>query len=195
MEPRRRIDQALWAVIAQAWIQGVSTRRVDQLVKALGNETGISRSTVSRICAEIDEYVAVFLPRRLDENGPGIPTCGWTPPTSTSGWAQRVASQALVVATACLSAGRREILGMAIGDAETTDFWTEFLRSLRERGLKVATAPTRPGWYWSSPMPTPALKAAVKAILPGAGWQRCRVHFARNVTQHSARPAPNRSTP
>ena len=69
LEPRRRIDQALWAVIAQAWIQGVSTRRVDQLVKALGNEAGISRSQVSRICAEIDEYVAVFLTRRLDENG------------------------------------------------------------------------------------------------------------------------------
>lgn len=139
LEPRRRVDQALWSVIAQAWIGGVSTRRVDALVKALGNEAGISRSTVSRVCAEIDQYVGEFLSRRLDE------ASGWYPYL----WLDatyldvriggRVVSQAVVVATGCAVNGHRQVLGMAIGDAETTDFWTEFLRSLRDRGLKVAS--------------------------------------------------------
>jgi len=178
LEPRRRIDQALWAVIAQAWIQGVSTRRVDQLVKALGNEAGISRSQVSRICAEIDEYVAVFLARRLDENDTWYPYV-WLDATYLDvRLGKRVASQAVVVATAVSAAGRREILGMAIGDAETTDFWTEFLRGLRERGLKVATSNDRCGVVLVISDAHAGLKAAVKAILPGAGWQRCRVHFA-----------------
>jgi len=192
LEPRRRIDQALWAVIAQAWIQGVSTRRVDQLVKALGNEAGISRSQVSRICAEIDEYVAVFLARRLDENDTWYPYV-WLDATYLDvRLGKRVASQAVVVATAVSAAGRREILGMAIGDTETTDFWTEFLRGLRERGLKVATSNDRCGVVLVISDAHAGLKAAVKAILPGAGWQRCRVHFARNVTQAlgSARSKP-----
>ena len=192
LEPRRRIDQALWAVIAQAWIQGVSTRRVDQLVKALGNESGISRSQVSRICAEIDEYVAVFLTRRLDENDTWYPYV-WLDATYIDvRLGKRVASQAVVVATACSAAGRREILGMAVGDAETTDFWTEFLRGLRERGLKVATSTDPCGVALVISDAHAGMKAAVKAILPGAAWQRCRVHFARNVTQAlgSARSKP-----
>lgn len=143
LEPRHRIDQALWAVIAQAWIQGVSTRRVHQLVKALGNETGISRYHVSRICAVIDEDLEVFLIRRLDENDSGIPACGWMPPMLMSGWVNdRV--PAVVVATAVSVADRREILGMPIGDAEP-DFWTEFLRGLGERALKSPPLSTRPG--------------------------------------------------
>lgn len=115
-------------MIAQAWIQGVSTRRVDALVKALGNETGISKSQVSRICAEIDEYVQLFLDRRLDETWyPYL----WLDATYLDvRMGKRVVSQAVVVATAVSAAGRREILGMAVGDAETTDFWTSFLRSL-----------------------------------------------------------------
>ena len=192
LEPRRRIDQALWAVIAQAWIQGVSTRRVDQLVKALGNEAGISRSQVSRICAEIDEYVAVFLTRRLDENGCWYPYV-WLDATYVDvRLGKRVVSQAVVVATTVSAAGRREIIGMAIGDAETTDFWTEFLRGLRDRGLKVSTAADPAGVVMVISDAHAGLKAAIKAILPGAGWQRCRVHFARNVTQHlgSARSKP-----
>jgi len=192
LEPRRRIDQALWAVIAQAWIQGVSTRRVDQLVKALGNEAGISRSQVSRICTEIDEYVAVFLTRRLDENGCWYPYV-WLDATYVDvRLGKRVVSQAVVVATTVSAAGRREIIGMAIGDAETTDFWTEFLRGLRERGLKVSTAADPAGVVMVISDAHAGLKAAIKAILPGAGWQRCRVHFARNVTQHlgSARSKP-----
>ncbi len=121
LEPRRRIDQALWAVIAQAWIQGVSTRRVEALVKALGNETGISKSAVSRICAEIDEYVQLFLERRLDEDGTWYPYL-WLDATYLDvRIGKRVVSQAVVIATACSATGRREILGMAIGDTETTE--------------------------------------------------------------------------
>ncbi|MBG0719493.1 IS256 family transposase, partial [Microbacterium sp. 2C] len=137
LSPRRRVDKALYAVICQAWIDGVSTRKVDQLVRALGNDTGISRSTVSRICGEIDEAVQEFLSRRIDHT--------WFPYLFLDATyldvrhRGRVASQALVVATGVSGEGRREILGMALGDAETTDFWTEFLRSLRDRGLKVAT--------------------------------------------------------
>ena len=137
LHPRRRVDKALYAVICQAWIDGVSTRKVDQLIRALGNDTGISRSTVSRICGEIDEAVQEFLHRRIDHT--------WFPYLFLDATyldvrhRGRVVSQALVVATGVSGDGRREILGMALGDAETTDFWTEFLRGLRDRGLKVAT--------------------------------------------------------
>lgn len=137
LSSRRRVDRALYAVIRQAWIDGVSTRKVDQLVRTLGNDTGISRSTVSRICGEIDEAVQEFLSRRIDHS--------WFPYLFLDATyldvrhRGRVVSQALVVATEVSGEGRREILGMALGDAETTDFWTEFLRSLRDRGPKVAT--------------------------------------------------------
>lgn len=190
LSPRRRVDKALYAVICQAWIDGVSTRKVDQLVRALGNDTGISRSTVSRICSEIDEAVQEFLHRRIDHT--------WFPYLFLDATyldvrhRGRVVSQALVVATGVSGDGRREILGMALGDAETTDFWTEFLRSLRERGLKVATDTDPLGVTLVTSDAHAGLKAAVKAILPGSGWQRCRVHFARNVTQKlgSARSKP-----
>lgn len=115
----------------------MSTRKVDQLTRALGNDTGISRSTVSRICGEIDEAVREFLTRRIDHT--------WFPYLFLDATyldvrhRGRVVSQAVVVATGVSDDGRREILGMALGDAETTDFWTEFLRGLRDRGLKVAT--------------------------------------------------------
>ena len=125
-------------MIAQAWIGGVSTRRVDALVKALGNEAGISRSTVSRICGEIDQYVDEFLGRRLDDDQNWYPYL-WLDATYLDVRINnRVVSQAVVIATGCSVNGHREVLGMAIGDAETTDFWTQFLRSLRDRGLKVA---------------------------------------------------------
>ena len=135
--PRKRVDKALYAVICSAWIEGVSTRKVDDLVRALGNESGISRSTVSRICKDIDEAVGEFLTRPLEHT--------WFPYLFVDATYvdvrvnHRVVSQALVVATGVSAQGRREILGMAVGDAETTDFWTSFLRSLRERGLRVAT--------------------------------------------------------
>lgn len=190
LSPRRRVDKALYAVIATAWIEGVSTRKVDQLVRALGNESGISRSTVSRICSEIDWAVDEFMHRRIDHT--------WFPYVFLDATyldvrrRGRVVSQALVVATGVSGHGRREILGMALGDAETTDLWTEFLRGLRERGLKVATDADPLGVALATSDAHAGLKAAVKAILPGASWQRCRVHFARNVTQKtgSARSRP-----
>ena len=137
LSPRKRVDKALYAVICSAWIEGVSTRKVDDLVRALGNESGISRSTVSRICKDIDEAVGEFLTRPLEHT--------WFPYVFVDATYvdvrvnHRVVSQALVVATGVSAQGRREILGMALGDAETTDFWTSFLRSLRERGLRVTT--------------------------------------------------------
>jgi putative transposase len=181
LAPRRRVDKALYAVICQAYIDGVSTRKVDDLVRALGNESGISRSTVSRICADIDEAVTEFLARPLGHT--------WFPYLFLDATyvkvrrGGRVVSQAVVVATGVSYEGRREVLGMTVGDAETTDFWTTFLRSLRERGLKVATAEDPLGVTLVTSDAHSGIKASVAAILPGAAWQRCRVHFARNVTQ------------
>ena len=190
LHPRRRVDKALYAVICSAWIEGVSTRKVDDLVKALGNESGISRSTVSRICKDIDEGVHEFLARRLDHT--------WFPYLFVDATyldvraGHRVVSRALVVATGVSAQGRREILGMALGDAETTDFWTSFLRSLRERGLKVPSPHDPEGVVLVTSDAHAGIRAAVRAILPGASWQRCRVHFARNITSRlgSARSKP-----
>ena len=190
LHPRRRVDKALYAVICQAWIEGVSTRKVDDLVKALGNESGISRSTVSRICKDIDEGVHEFLSRRLDRT--------WFPYVFVDATyldvrvGRRVVCRALVVATGVSAQGRREILGMALGDAETTDFWTSFLRSLRERGLKVPSPEDPTGVVLVTSDAHAGIRAAVRAILPGASWQRCRVHFARNIT---SRLGPARSKP
>ena len=190
LHPRRRVDKALYAVICSAWIEGVSTRKVDDLVRALGNESGISRSTVSRICKEIDEGVHEFLSRRLDRT--------WFPYVFVDATyldvrvGHRVVCRALVVATGVSAEGRREILGMALGDAETVDFWTSFLRSLRERGLKVPSPEDPTGVVLVTSDAHAGIRAAVRAILPGAAWQRCRVHFARNITSRlgSARSKP-----
>ena len=190
LHPRRRVDKALYAVICHAWIEGVSTRKVDDLVKALGNESGISRSTVSRICKDIDEGVKEFLARSLDHT--------WFPYLFVDATyldvrvGHRVVCRALVVATGVSAEGRREILGMALGDAETTDFWTSFLRSLRERGLKVPSPEDPTGVVLVTSDAHAGIRAAVRAILPGASWQRCRVHFARNIT---SRLGPARSKP
>ena len=184
------MDKALYAVICSAWIEGVSTRKVDDLVKALGNESGISRSTVSRICKDIDEGVKEFLARSLDHT--------WFPYLFVDATyldvrvGHRVVCRALVVATGVSAQGRREILGMALGDAETTDFWTSFLRSLRERGLKVPSPEDPTGVVLVTSDAHAGIRAAVRAILPGAAWQRCRVHFARSITSRlgSARSKP-----
>jgi len=184
------VDKALYAVICSAWIEGVSTRKVDDLVKALGNESGISRSTVSRICKDIDEGVKEFLARSLDHT--------WFPHLFVDATyldvrvGRRVVCRALVVATGVSAQGRREILGMALGDAETTDFWTSFLRSLRERGLKVPSPEDPTGVVLVTSDAHAGIRAAVRAILPGAAWQRCRVHFARSITSRlgSARSKP-----
>lgn len=190
LDPHRRVDKALWAVICQAWIDGVSTRKVDNLLKALGNTSGISRSQVSRVCAQIDQVVAEFTGRVLDQT--------WYPYLFLDATylnvrlGGRVVSQALVVATGIAATGRREILGLALGDAETTDFWTEFLRGLRARGLKISSPADPLGVVLVTSDAHAGLTHAIKAILPGAGWQRCRVHFSRNVTQAlgSARSKP-----
>ena len=190
LDPRRRVDQALWAVIAQSWVEGTSTRKVTQFVKTLGDDTGISRSSVSRICAQIDEAVQVFLGRPLDQTWyPYV----WLDATYVNvRIGHRVVSQAVVVATGCSAQGRREILGMDVGDAETTDFWTGFLRGLRVRGLKVPARDDPAGVALVVSDAYEGLKHAIKAILPGASWQRCRAHFARNVTQrlgsHRSKP-------
>ena len=191
LHPRRRVDKALYAVICSAWIEGVSTRKVDDLVKALGNESGISRSTVSRICKDIDEGVKEFLARSLDHT--------WFPYLFVDATyldvrvGRRVVCRALVVATGVSAQGRREILGMALGDAETVDFRVVLvLRSLRERGLKVPSPEDPTGVVLVTSDAHAGIRAAVRAILPGAAWQRCRVHFARSITSRlgSARSKP-----
>jgi putative transposase len=177
LTPRRRIDQALHAVVMEAYVHGVSTRTVDHLVAALGVESGISKSEVSRICAELDADVAAFTGRTLDHMGfryvfldatyckVRLPGPGGT---SRGG---RVASQAVVIATGVSADGRREVLGCAVGDSETEAFWAEFLRGLRERGLhgvQLVISDQHRG-----------LTNAIEKVLLGASWQRCRVHFMR----------------
>jgi transposase-like protein len=190
LDPRRRVDQALWAVIAQAWVEGTSTRKVTQLVKALGNDTGISKSSVSRVCQQLDEAGRVFLDRPLSDTWyPYL----WLDATYVHARiGHRVVSQAVVVATGVSIEGRREILGMGVGDSETTDCWTGFLRCLRERGLQVPTPADPRGVALVVSDAHEGLKTAIAAILPGAAWQRCRVHFARNVT---SRLGSHRSKP
>ena len=171
LEPRRRIDRALWAVVMEAYVQGVSTRKVDDLVAALGIDTGISKSEVSRICAELDSVVASFRDRPL-----GHMTFPYVFLDATYVKAHEgasVVSKAIVIATGVSATGDREVLGLAVGDSEDGAFWTAFLRSLRARGLsgvRLVISDAHAG-----------LKAAIGAVLLGAAWQRCRVHFLRNV--------------
>ncbi len=169
--PRRRIDVALRAVVMQAWVEGVSTRKVDDLVAALGVESGISKSEVSRICAELDAEVAAWRARPLDEIA--FPYVFLDATYRKARVNNRVVSRAVVIATGVSADGRREVLGCAVGDSETEAFWTEFLRDLREGGLhgvQLVISDQHRG-----------LVNAVQAVLQGAAWQRCRVHFMRNV--------------
>jgi putative transposase len=171
LEPRRRIDRALWAVIMTAYITGTSTRKVDDLVKALGCDSGVSKSTVSRICADIDEDVTELRERRLD----GIPFVYlWLDATYLKVREnRRVVSKAVVIATAVRGDGHREIVGVDIGDSENETFWTEFLRDLTDRGLsgvQLVISDAHRG-----------LTAAIARVLQGSAWQRCRVHAMRNL--------------
>ena len=172
LEPRRRIDRALHAVIMEACVAGVSTRSVDELVAALGAESGISKSEVSRICAGLDEMVEAFRSRRLDHTEfPYVyldATC-----LKVRNSVGQPASTAMVVATGVTADGNREILGCDLGDSESEGFWQQFLASLRTRGLtgvRLVTADAHLG-----------LAAAADRVLLGAGRQRCRVHFIRNL--------------
>lgn len=179
LQPRRRVDRALHAVICEAYVHGVSTRKVDDLVAALGIESGISKSEVSRICAQLDAEVAAFRNRPLDHT--------WFPYVFLDAThcrvrlRGRVVTQAIVVATGVTIDGRREILGHAVGDSETEPFWTDFLRSLRDRGLAVATEDSPLGVQLVISDAHRGLMNAIGAVLGGAAWQRCRVHFMRNV--------------
>lgn len=171
LERRRRIDQALYAVVMEAYVHGVSTRKVDDLVGALGSEAGISKSEVSRICAQLDEEMVAFRGRDLSHLGFVYLLCDATYVKARV--AGRVVSRAVVVATGVAEDATREVLGIAIGDSEDAAFWTEFLQSLRARGLRGVQLVISDAHL--------GLKAAIAKVFPGASWQRCRVHFLRNV--------------
>jgi transposase-like protein len=172
LEPRRSSEKALAAVVQEAYVQGISTRSVDELVKALGM-TGISKSQVSRLCEEIDERVNTFLDRPLEGDWPYL----WIDATYVKvRQAGRIVSVATIIAVAVNSEGRREVLGMTTGPSEAEPFWTAFLRSLMRRGLrgvKLVISDAHEG-----------LKAAVAKVLK-ASWQRCRVHFLRNALAYA----------
>jgi transposase-like protein len=155
----------------EAYLHGVSTRKVDDLVKALGADTGISKSEVSRICADLDAEVASFRDRSLADAV--FPYVFLDATYCKARVNRRVVSQAVVVATGVRADGWREVLGFAVGDSEDGAFWTAFLRSLKARGLagvQLVISDAHTG-----------LKQAIAGVLIGAAWQRCRVHFLRNV--------------
>jgi len=174
LEPRKASEQALVAVVQEAYVKGISTRKVDDLVQALGM-TGISKSQVSRLCAELDERVEAFLNREINGQWPYL----WLDATYVKSRERgAVDSQAVVVAVAVNAEGRRETLGMAVGPAETEAFWTDFLRGLMRRGLsgvRLVISDAHEG-----------LKQAIGKVI-GATWQRCRVHFMRNALAHVPR--------
>lgn len=171
LERRRRVDQALFAVVMEAYVQGVSTRKVDDLVRALGADSGISKSEVSRICADLDEDVAEFRERRLDDTSYPYVFVDATYCKARVG--RRVVSQAIVIAVGVAADGQRQVLGFQIGDTESEPFWTEFFRDLKRRGLsgvQLVISDAHAG-----------LVRAIEVAFQGAAWQRCRVHFMRNV--------------
>jgi transposase-like protein len=170
LEPRRKAERALAAVVQEAYVHGVSTRKVDELVKALGM-TGISKSRVSELCEELDEEVERFRNRALEGSYPYV----WVEATYVKAPQDgHVASTAVVIAVGVnAQTGEREVLGFDVGPSEDGAFWTSFLRSLVARGLcgvRLLTSDSHRG-----------LKSAVEAVLVGASWQRCRVHFMRNA--------------
>lgn len=177
LERRRRVDQALFAVVMEAYLHGVSTRKVDDLVKALGADTGISKSEVSRICQGLDAEVASFRDRSLSDIA--YPYVFLDATYCKVRIDHRVVSQAVVVAIGVAADGRRVVLGFDVGDSETEEFWKQFLRSLKTRGLggvKLVISDAHAG-----------LKKAAATVLQGAAWQRCRVHFMRNALAHAGK--------
>jgi transposase-like protein len=169
LEPRRRAERAMVAVVQEAYVQGVSTRRVDDLVQALGM-AGISKSQVSRLCRELDAEVERFRTRRLEGPYPYV----WLDATFLKvRQTGKVVSMAVVIAIGVRSSGEREVLGLDVGPSEDGAFWLQFLRSLVARGLS--------GVHLVVSDAHQGLKGAVAAVLQGAAWQRCRVHFVRNA--------------
>jgi putative transposase len=172
LEPRRMAEKALTAVVQEAYVQGVSTRSVDDLVQAMGM-SGISNSQVSRLCAEIDDKVKAFLARPIEGDWPYL----WIDATYVKVRQNgRIVSVAVIVAVGVNSDGRREVLGMDIGPSEAETFWTAFLRKLARRGLRGVKLVISDAHE--------AIKATVSKVL-NATWQRCRVHFMRNVQAHA----------
>jgi transposase-like protein len=175
LEPRRRIDQALYAVVMEAYVCGVSTRSVDDLVAALGIDSGISKSEVSRICAGLDEVVGAFRARRLDHTEFPYVYLDATY-LHVRNTTSQVVSMAVVVATGITADGGREVLGLDVGDSEDEVFWRAFLADLKKRGLggvRLVISDQHAG-----------LVAALKRSFQGTSHQRCRVHFARNLLAH-----------
>jgi transposase-like protein len=174
LEPRRMAEKALTAVVQEAYVQGVSTRSVDELVKAMGM-SGISKSQVSRLCGEIDEKVKAFLSRPIEGDWPYL----WIDATYVKVRQNgRIVSVAVIIAVGVNSDGRREVLGLDVGPSEAETFWTAFLRKLTRRGLcgvKLVISDAHEG-----------IKAAVAKVL-SATWQRCRVHFMRNALAHAGK--------
>jgi len=173
LEPRRRIDQALHAVVMEAYVHGVSTRSVDDLVAALGIDAGISKSEVSRICAGLDEAVGAFRTRTLGHTSFVYVYLDATYLHVREASLGQVVSKAVVVATGITATGGREVLGLAVGDSEEETFWRAFLTDLRGRGLsgvRLVISDQHAG-----------LVAALRRCFQGAAHQRCRVHFARNL--------------
>ena len=174
LEPRRMAEKALTAVIQEAYIQGISTRSVDDLVKAMGM-SGVSKSQVSRLCEEIDGKVKAFLERPIEGDWPYL----WIDATYVKVRQNgRIVSVAVIIAVGVNSDGRREVLGMDIGPSEAETFWTAFLRKLARRGLrgvKLVVSDAHEG-----------IKATVAKVL-NASWQRCRVHFMRNALAHAGK--------
>ena len=171
LERRRRIDRALFAVVMEAYVHGVSTRKVDGLVKALGLGAGISKSEVSRICAELDGDMEDFRTRPLGHAAFPYVFCDATYVKARV--RGRVVSRAVVVATGVTATGDREVLGVDVGDSESGAFWTAFLKGLRARGLDGVALVISDHHL--------GLKEAIGAVFVGSTWQRCRVHFMRNV--------------
>jgi putative transposase len=171
LEPRKTTERALVAVIQEAWIKGVSTRKVDDLVQAMGM-SGISKSQVSKLCEDIDDRVNSFLDRKLEGEWPYL----WLDATYLKVRENgRIVSVAAIIATAVNGEGRREIIGLGLGPSEAAVFWLGFLRLLESRGLKgvkLVISDAHEG-----------LKAAIAQVFK-ASWQRCRVHFMRNALAH-----------
>jgi len=175
LEPRRRIDQALYAVVMEAYVHGVSTRSVDDLVEAMGADAGISKSEVSRICAALDEQVDTFRTRTLEHTEFCYVYLDATY-LNVRNQSSQVTSMAVVVATGIAADGSREVLGVDVGDSEDETFWRGFLTALKQRGLhgvRLVISDQHAG-----------LVKALKRSFQGAGHQRCRVHFARNLLAH-----------
>ena len=171
LERRRRIDRTLFAVVMEAYVHGVSTRKVDDLVQALGGAAGISKSEVSRICSELDESLQAFRDRPLDHIEFPYLFLDATYVKARAGG--RIVAKAVIVATGVARSGDREVLGVEVGDSEDGAFWIAFLRGLRARGLggvKLVISDAHSG-----------LREAISSVMLGATWQRCKVHLARNV--------------